>query len=127
VNETRIETLPDPIPLPDEFAPYVWSASVAEVAARHGVPRERMHILEGPAAQCLLIAADDAAADIVAVGAVSRSILRRAITGHTAERVFDSLGCDVLVVKPRGFRTPISRQSQHHVERLTRHASWTVY
>lgn len=100
---------------------------VAEVAARHGVPRERMHILEGPAAQCLLIAADDAAADIVAVGAVSRSILRRAITGHTAERVFDSLGCDVLVVKPRGFRTPISRQSQHHVERRTRHASWTVY
>jgi histidinol-phosphate aminotransferase len=37
VSETRIGTVPDPIPLPDEFAPYVWSASVAEVAARHGL------------------------------------------------------------------------------------------
>lgn len=102
-------------------------SQVADVAARHGVPRERVHVLEGTAAQCLPIAADEASADIVAVGAVSRSILRRAITGHTAERAFDSLECDVLVVKPPGFRTPISRQSQHHVDGVTRYPSWTVY
>jgi histidinol-phosphate/aromatic aminotransferase/cobyric acid decarboxylase-like protein/imidazoleglycerol phosphate dehydratase HisB len=29
--------LPDAIPLPDAFGPYVWAASAAEVAARHGL------------------------------------------------------------------------------------------
>ncbi len=29
--------LPEPIPLPDAYGPYVWAASVAEVAARHGL------------------------------------------------------------------------------------------
>ncbi len=100
---------------------------VADVAARHGVPRERIHVLEGTPAQCLPIAAEEVSADIVAFGAVSRSILRRAVTGHTAERAFDLLECDVLVVKPPGFKTPISRQSQHHVERFTRYPSWRVY
>jgi histidinol-phosphate/aromatic aminotransferase/cobyric acid decarboxylase-like protein/imidazoleglycerol phosphate dehydratase HisB len=28
---------PDAVPVPDEFAAYVWSASIAEVAARHGL------------------------------------------------------------------------------------------
>ena len=41
VSDTRVEPgvdpIPLPIPLPPAFAPYVWSASVAEVAARHGL------------------------------------------------------------------------------------------
>ncbi len=102
-------------------------SQVVDAAARHGVSRKRVHILEGNAAQCLPMAAEDAAADIVVLGAVSRPILRRAMIGHTAERVFDSLECDVLVVKLPGFRSPISRQSQHHVERMTRYPSWTAY
>jgi universal stress protein E len=27
--------------------------------------------------------------------------------GHTAERVIDALECDILVVKPRGFKTRV--------------------
>ena len=41
MSETRVErgvnAGVNPIPLPAAFAPYVWSASVAEVAARHGL------------------------------------------------------------------------------------------
>jgi universal stress protein E len=39
-------------------------------------------------------------ADIVVMGAVSRSGLKRVLIGSTAERVLEILPCDVLVVKP---------------------------
>jgi universal stress protein E len=44
------------------------------------------------------------------MGAVSRSALRRLLIGNTAERVLDELGCDVLIVKPRGFKTTVPRR-----------------
>jgi universal stress protein E len=46
---------------------------------------------------------------IVVIGAVSRSGLKRLFIGNTAERVIDALSCDLLVVKPVGFRNRISR------------------
>jgi len=42
-------------------------------------------------------------ADIVVMGAVSRSRLQRIFVGNTAERVLDHLPCDVLIVKPTEF------------------------
>jgi len=41
--------------------------------------------------------------DIVVMGAVSRTGLKRLLIGNTAERVIDDLNCDVLVVKPKEF------------------------
>jgi universal stress protein E len=46
--------------------------------------------------------------DIVVMGAVSRSGLKRLFIGNTAERVVDDLGCDVLVVKPRQFPSKVT-------------------
>ena len=48
--------------------------------------------------------------DIVVMGAVSRSGLRRLLIGNTAERIVDDLACDVLVVKPRGFASRVKTQ-----------------
>jgi universal stress protein E len=45
--------------------------------------------------------------DIVVMGAISRSGLKRLLIGNTAERIIDDLGCDVLVVKPKDFVTPV--------------------
>jgi universal stress protein E len=42
-------------------------------------------------------------ADLVVMGAVSRSGLKRVFIGNTAERVLNDLPCDVLVVKPAHF------------------------
>ena len=39
-------------------------------------------------------------ADALVMGAVSRSALKRLFIGNTAERVLDSVNCDVVVVKP---------------------------
>jgi universal stress protein E len=43
------------------------------------------------------------------MGAVSRSGLKGLFIGNTAERVLDSLTCDVLVVKPTDFKRRVSR------------------
>jgi len=48
--------------------------------------------------------------DIVVMGAISRSGLRRLLIGNTAERIVDDLACDVLVVKPRQFANRVKAQ-----------------
>jgi universal stress protein E len=47
--------------------------------------------------------------DIVVMGALSRSGLKGLLIGNTAERLLDELPCDLLVVKPRGFRTSVAK------------------
>jgi universal stress protein E len=47
--------------------------------------------------------------DIVVMGAVSRSGLKRIFVGNTAEQVLSELTCDVLVVKPPQFAARVSR------------------
>lgn len=42
-------------------------------------------------------------ANVVVMGAMSRSGLKGLFIGNTAERVLDALRCDVLIVKPPGF------------------------
>lgn len=42
-------------------------------------------------------------ADIVMMGAISRSGVRRAFIGSTAEDVLENLPCDALIVKPPDF------------------------
>jgi len=46
---------------------------------------------------------------IVVMGAISRSGIKRLLIGNTAERILDSLSCDVLVVKPAHFKSGIAR------------------
>jgi nucleotide-binding universal stress UspA family protein len=93
---------------------------VAELVRAAKVPEVRIHVAEGIASQTLPRFAKSVSADIVAMGAVSRSLPRRALLGHTAEQVLDLLDCDVLVVKPPGFRGPVSRRSVH---RLPKHGT----
>jgi universal stress protein E len=51
-------------------------------------------------------------ADIVVAGAVSRSGLKRAFIGNTAERLLDCLPCDLLIVKPEGFSSFVPRRAR---------------
>ena len=46
---------------------------------------------------------------IVVMGAISRSGLKAAFIGNTAERVLDDLPCDLLVVKPQRFANRVPR------------------
>ena len=46
--------------------------------------------------------------DLVVMGAVSRSGLKRLAVGNTAEHLLDDLSCDLLIVKPPGFATRVA-------------------
>jgi universal stress protein E len=73
------------------------------IVATHGLPPERIHLEQGSAADVLPRKAEKLAADLLVMGAVSRSRLQELFVGSTAERVLDRIGCDVLVVKPADF------------------------
>ena len=77
------------------------------IASSAGVPPRARHLHMGIVSSELCAAARSTRASMVVMGAVSRSALRRVFIGSTAEAVLDKLTCDVLVLKPRGFRSSV--------------------
>jgi len=94
---------------------------VLALARRHKIPENSVQVVEGDPAELLPPVAGSQSAQIVVLGAVSRSRIGRALIGHTAERVLDALECDVLIVKPPGFQTSVRRESTHHIARSAAH------
>jgi universal stress protein E len=76
---------------------------LASVVEKHGLPPERVRLEQGSAVEVLPRTVERLRADLLVMGAVSRSRLQELFVGSTAERVLDRLGCDVLVVKPGDF------------------------
>ncbi len=58
---------------------------------------------EGGTRASLTTLTEQLSADVVIMGAVSRSGLKGLFLGNTAEDVLDHLPCDLLIVKPDGF------------------------
>jgi universal stress protein E len=82
--------------------------AVADLCKEHGVPPERTHTHQGGTRQLLLTLTEQLRADAVVMGAVSRSGLKGLFIGNTAEDVLDRLHCDLVIVKPEGFRAVLS-------------------
>jgi universal stress protein E len=76
------------------------------------VLRTRAHLVTGNPASVIPRLARDLGAQIVVMGALSRSGLMRVLIGNTAERVLEALPCDVLVVKPEGSAPSVARRSK---------------
>jgi len=72
----------------------------------------RRHLIPGDPTTAVRDAARRLGADIVVTGAVSRSGLKRAFIGNTAERLLDCLSCDLLIVKPVGFSSSVPRAAR---------------
>jgi universal stress protein E len=85
------------------------SESFARELRDRKIPRSRQHLVERHAIDAIPRVARQIRAAIVVMGAVSRSGLRRAFIGNTAERVLDRLSCDVLVVRPPKFHSSVLR------------------
>ena len=83
---------------------------VAAVAARRAIPTANILVAAGDPVYQLPRIAKKQGVGVVVMGAVSRSGLKRLFIGHTAERVIDELSCDVLIVKPRGFKSNVPRR-----------------
>jgi len=77
------------------------------LAADIGFPAEQVHLREGNQVEVLPDMAGELNANIVVMGAIARSRLDRVIVGHTAEKTLDRFSCDVVIVKPDDFESPI--------------------
>ena len=77
------------------------------LAADGGFPAEQVHLLEGNQVKVLPEAASELHAGLVVMGAIARSRLERVIIGHTAEKTLDHFSCDVVIVKPDDFKSPV--------------------
>lgn len=79
-----------------------WREVLALVSA-YGVSSDNLHLELGGPAEALPRCAAEIGADVVALGAVSRSGLKRVFIGSTAEDVLEHLPCDALIVKTPDF------------------------
>jgi universal stress protein E len=73
---------------------------------------ERVHLEAGSPVDLLPRVVAEKPFDLAVMGAVSRSRLEHAIIGNTAENVLDRLPSDVLVIKPKGFVSPVTFKLQ---------------
>lgn len=83
------------------------------VANENGVPSDRRHFVEGPAAVAISELAGSSEADVVVVGTTQRHGLERLLMGSTAESIFEYAPCNVLAIKPEGFQRYFDEYMQH--------------
>jgi universal stress protein E len=76
------------------------------------ITKARRHLLAGHPVDVVPKTAKKLRAGVVVMGGISRSGLKRLVIGNTAEQVLDLLPCDVLVVKPEDFKTPVPAKSR---------------
>jgi universal stress protein E len=77
--------------------------AVSAVVSDYGVARPNIHLEVGGPGEVLPRIAKALAADIMAMGAISRTGLKRVFIGSTAEDVLERLPCDALIVKTPDF------------------------
>ena len=78
-----------------------------EVTEFHGLDDTHAHLIAGLTHEELPIMAKEMNADVVVMGAVARNRWKRLFIGATAERTLEHIPCDLLIVKPDWFRTPV--------------------
>lgn len=76
---------------------------VSALVSDYAVAADRIHLEIGGPGEVLPRIAAQIHADIIAMGVISRSGLKRAFVGSTAEDVLERLPCDALIVKSPNF------------------------
>lgn len=81
--------------------------SALEALRQHyALPQGSTHLLRGFAEVLIPSFVRERQIDLLVMGAVSRNQLDTALIGHTAERILETVDCDLLVIKPPAFRAP---------------------
>lgn len=78
-----------------------------EITSFHEIDEEHSHLVAGLAHEELPAIAEEVDADIVVMGAVARNRWKRLFIGATAERTLEHLPCDLIIVKPDWFQSPV--------------------
>lgn len=85
-------------------------AAIHRLAAHHDIPESACVTASGIPAVEISRSVRQLSADVLVMGAISRSGLKPSFIGSTAEAVIDEVECDLLIVKPRRFRTTVTRR-----------------
>lgn len=83
----------------------------AEITEFHKIENDNAHLVAGLTHEELPLVAEKLNADVVVMGAVARNRWKRLFIGATAERTLEHLPCDLLIIKPDWFQTPVSLDS----------------
>lgn len=78
-----------------------------EIRTFHKIEDKNAHLIAGATFEELPDLTKELNADVCVMGAVSRNQWKRLFIGATAEKVLDHLPCDLLIVKPDWFKTPV--------------------
>ncbi len=78
-----------------------------EITSFHDIDNDFAHLESGLTHEELPALANRLNAGIVVMGAVARNRWKRLFIGATAERTLEFLPCDLLIVKPDWFQTPV--------------------
>lgn len=81
--------------------------SMHELAEGFHIQPQYLHICEGLPEYQVPALAEDIDAELVVIGTIGRTGFTAALLGNTAEHVIEQLNCDVLAVKPEGFKSPL--------------------
>jgi universal stress protein E len=82
-----------------------------EIASFHDINDAHAHLASGLTHEELPALAEQISADLVVMGAVARNRWKRLFVGATAERTLEFLPCDLLIIKPDWFHTPVEQGS----------------
>lgn len=82
-------------------------AMLQDLVSEYRVEPGNVHVEVGGPAAVLPRAAGELRADVVAMGAISRSGLKRVFIGSTAEDVLEHLPCDALIIKAPDFASAL--------------------
>jgi universal stress protein E len=80
------------------------------LAGPAGIRAARRHLVARHPSDAIVQAAAQTRSAVVVMGALARSGLKGLLIGNTAERVLGQLPCDLLVIKPSGFRGKVLRR-----------------
>ncbi len=81
-----------------------------EITDFHKIDKDKAHLVAGLTHEELPAIADKLNASVVVMGAVARDRWKRLFIGATAERTLEDLPCDMLIIKPDWFQTPVGME-----------------
>ncbi|PWF64161.1 universal stress protein UspE [Shewanella sp. BC20] len=80
---------------------------VQYLANAYGIDTLHCHVKEGLPEDVIPELAEQLDAELVILGTVGRTGFSAALIGNTAEHVIDSINCDLLAIKPDGYKSPL--------------------
>ena len=81
--------------------------AMREHAETYNVHENQCHVKEGLTEDVISQVASNIDAELVVIGTVGRQGISAALIGNTAEHVIDVITCDLLALKPDGFKSPL--------------------